>query len=347
MVEVNLPEPYSAGEGERAVQFMHDFEARVRSLAPVISVAAVSGRPMSPGSTGMGIVAAERPDAEREIPWASWRLITQDYFKALGVPLQRGRTFDEHDVIAKPWRIIVSQRLAERLWPGENPVGRQAILWRGQGNRPAEVIGVVGDMRERDLSQPPTLAVYLPAYGSGESHLYFAIHTRASVDALTPMLRTTLSGLDPDLPLGSVQTLEEIVQASTASRRFNVVLLSAFAAIALALALVGIFGVTSYSVSRQTAEIGVRLALGASHRRVFRDIVLHGMKPVVAGVAAGGAGALLLAKLMASLLFGVTAHDPVTYATVAMLLMATAVVACIVPALQAMRVDVIAALRGD
>jgi putative ABC transport system permease protein len=347
MVEVNLPGTYSAGEGERAVQFMRDFETRVRSLSPVISVAAVSGRPMSSGSTGMGIVAAERPDAERQIPWASWRLITKDYFKTLGVPLLKGRSFDEHDIVARPWRIVVSQRLAEQLWPGQDPVGRQALLWRGQGNRPAEVIGVVGNMRERGLSEAPTLAVYLPAYGSGESHLYFAIHTRATVEALTPMLRTTLSGLDRDLPLGSVQTLDEIVSASTASRRFNVVLLSGFAAIALALALVGIFGVTSYSVSRQTAEIGVRLALGASHGGLFRYIVLQGMKPVLIGVGAGLIGALLLSRLMASLLFGVTPRDPITYAGVAALLVVTGVLACLVPARQAMRVDVIAALRGE
>ena len=100
----------------------------------------------------MGIVAAERPDVSREIPWASWRLITRDYFKTMGVPLLKGRTFDERDLIAKPWRIIVSQRLADLLWPGENPVGRQALLWKGQGDNPAEVIGVVGNMRERGLA---------------------------------------------------------------------------------------------------------------------------------------------------------------------------------------------------
>jgi putative ABC transport system permease protein len=226
-------------------------------------------------------------------------------------------------------------------------VGRQAILWRGQGNRPAEVVGVVGNMRERGLSEPPTRAVYLPAYGSGGNHMYFAIHTSAPLEALVPMLRTTLAGLDRDLPIASARTLEEIVLESTASRRFNVVLLGAFAAIALALALVGIFGVTSYAVSRQTAEIGVRLALGASHGGLFRFIILQGMKPVLVGIGVGLAGALLLSRLMASLLFGVTPRDPVTYAIVAALLMGTGVLACLVPARQAMRTDVIAALRGD
>jgi len=347
LVEMNLPQKYLADEGKRAEQFLLDFESRVRSLPQVISVSAVSGRPMSSGSTGMGIVTGERSAETRDIPWASWRLVTRDYFKTMGVPLLKGRTFDEHDLIARPWRIIVSQRLADLLWPGQDPVGRQAILWKGQGNRKAEVVGVVGSMRERGLSQPPTLAVYLPAYGSGSDHMYFAIHTTASKETLVPLLRTTLSNIDPDLPLSNVQTLDEIVSASNASRRFTVVLLSAFAMLALALALVGIFGVTSYSVSRQTAEIGVRLALGASHERVLRFIIFQGMKPVIVGIAVGLGAALMLSRFIDSLLFNVTSRDPLTYAGVAVVLAATGILACIVPARQALRIDVISALRAE
>ena len=346
LVEVNLPQQYSAEEGKRAHQFLLDFESRVRSLPAVLSVGSVSGRPMGPGSTGMGIVAAERSDSP-EIPWASWRLISKDYFRTMGVPVLKGRTFDERDLVAKPWRIVIGKRLADRLWPGEEAVGRQALLWKGQGNQKAEVIGVVGDMRERSLAQQPTLAVYLPVYGTGADHMFFAIHTTETSQALGPMLRAALSNIDPALPLSNVSTLDEIVSASTASRRFTVVLLSAFAAIALALALVGIFGVTAYSVSRQTAEIGVRIALGASHERVMRLIVLQGMKPVIIGIAAGLVAALLLSRLIQSLLFQVTARDPLTYASVAAILLATAVLACIVPARQALRTDVVAALRAE
>jgi predicted permease len=347
IAELNLPQQYNDNEGARAVQFLLDFEERIRNLPAVVSVGAVSGRPMSPGSTGMGIVSSEQSEETRDIPWASWRLITKDYFKTMGVPLLKGRTFNEQDIIAKPWRVIVSQRLASRLWPGHDPVGRQALLWKGQGNRSAEVIGVVGDMRERGLSEPPTLAVYLPAYGSGRDHMFFAIHTTATGETLQPMLRAALSAIDRDLPLSSLQPLDEIVTASTASRRFTVVLLSAFAVVALALALVGIFGVTSYSVSRQTAEIGVRLALGASHEHVLRYIIVQGMTPVAAGIGVGLAAALLLSRFIANLLFGVQPHDPATYAAVALLLAATAVVACIIPARQALRIDIIAALRAE
>jgi putative ABC transport system permease protein len=345
LVELNLPQHYSTDDGKRARQFVLDFESRVQSLPGIVSVASVSGRPMSPGSTGMGIVAAERPDSE--IPWASWRLITKGYFRTIGVPLLKGRTFDEQDLIAKPWRVIVSQRLANLLWPGQDPIGRQAILWRGQGNQKAEVIGVVGDMRERGISQPPTLAVYMPVYGSGADNMHFVIHTTGSVEALTPMLRAALSNIDPALPLSNVETLEQIVSRSTSSQRFSVILLSAFAAIALALSLVGIFGVTSYAVSRQTAEIGVRVALGATHDRVLRLIVLQGMKPVVIGIVAGVVAALALTRFIESLLFNVTPRDPMTFGSVTALLMATALLACIVPARQALRIDVVSALRAE
>lgn len=346
LVELNLPPSYTENEGKRAEQFVSDFENRLRDMPNVTAVSAVSGRPLSAGSTGMGIVAAEHPDS-KEIPWASWRLITRDYFKTMGVPLLKGRTFDERDIISKPWRIIVSQRLADLLWPGEDAVGKHAILWKGQGNRDAEVVGVVGNMRERGLAEPPTLAVYLPSYGSGPSHMFFAIHTTIPKETLVPMVRSTLSNLDPSLPLSNIQTMEEIVAASTASRRFTLILLGAFAGLALVLAVVGIYGVTSYSVSRQTAEIGVRIALGATNDRVLRLILLKGMTPVAIGISVGLVTAFLLSRLIANLLFGVTARDPLTYVAVAGLLAFTALLACIVPARQAMRVDVVSALRAE
>jgi predicted permease len=346
LVELNLPPSYTENEGQRAEQFVSDFENRLREMRKIIAVSTVSGRPLSSSSTGMGIVAAEHPDS-KEIPWASWRLITRDYFKTMGVPLLKGRTFDERDIISKPWRIIVSQRLADLLWPGEDAVGKHAILWKGQGNRRAEVVGVVGNMRERGLAEPPTLAVYLPSYGSGPSHMFVAIHTTMPKETLVPMIRSTLSNLDPSLPLSNIQTMEEIVAASTASRRFTLILLGAFAGLALVLAVVGIYGVTSYSVSRQTAEIGVRIALGATNDRVLRLILLKGMTPVVIGIGVGLVTAFLLSRLIANLLFGVTARDPLTYVAVAGLLAFTALLACIVPARQAMRVDVVSALRAE
>jgi ABC-type antimicrobial peptide transport system permease subunit len=174
-----------------------------------------------------------------------------------------------------------------------------------------------------------------------------AIHAGAPKETLVPMIRAVLAGLDPELPLSNVQTLEEIVSASTASRRFTVILLGAFAALALVLAMVGIYGVTSYAVSRQTAEIGVRMALGASRRRVLTLVLRQAMRPVVVGIVVGLAAAFALSRLLASLLFGVSARDPLTYVAVSLLLAATAAIACLAPVRQALRIDIVSALRAE
>ena len=320
----------------------------MESSPEIVSVSAVSARPLVGGSTGMGIAAAGAPDAAGDaVPWASWRMIAGDYFETMGVPLLRGRTFTDQDEIGNPWRVVVSHRVAERLWPGEDPIGRTMILWKGQDNDEAEVIGVVGDMRERGLAADPTLATYLPYRGGGWTPIHVIVHTAGEPAAAVPLLRAALRGVDSNLPLSNVQTLDEVVSESVASMRFVTMLLGSFAGVALLLALAGIYGVIAYSVSRRTAEIGVRLALGASHASVLRLIVGQGMRPVLAGVGAGLAGAFALSRLMESLLFGVTAADPLTYAAVAVLLTSAAVVSCYLPARQALAVDPVSALRDD
>jgi putative ABC transport system permease protein len=168
----------------------------------VVSASAVNARPLSDYDTGMGIAAAAGSTArDSAVPWATWRTITRDYFRAMGLPLLKGKTFTEDDKVGRPWRIIVSKRLAELLWPGRDPIGQRAECWKGQDGVKAEVIGVVGDMRERGLDSDPTLAVYLPYYGSGRSPVHFVIHTTGSPQALVPMLRATLASMDPSLPM--------------------------------------------------------------------------------------------------------------------------------------------------
>jgi putative ABC transport system permease protein len=345
LAEVALPESYTP---ERTGQFLAALRARLLASPGITTMAVVSRRPLTGVGTGMGFAAADKPEPDsKEVPWAAWRIITKDYFRALGVPLITGRDFAEQDLIAKPWRVIISKRVADRLWPGENPVGRQLILWKGQSNNSAEVIGVAGDMRDWSLSDEPSLAVYLPYYGAGASTIQLVIQTKTEPSATQQLLRRTLAELDASLPLSRVQSLETLVGDSVASRRFVMMLLATFASVALVLALAGIYGVLSYAVSRRTSEIGVRLALGASPRGVLRLIVAQGMLPVAIGVVAGVGAAIGLTKLMASLLFGVSATDLVTYAGVAALLGAAALVSCYVPARQALKVDVVAALRKE
>ncbi len=345
LAEISLPESYTRA---RATQFIQHFSQRLSGNPGIVSVAAVSMRPLRGVGTGMAIAAADKPvPAADAVPWAGWRVITAGYFRTLGVPIERGRDFTEQDLLAEPWRVIISHRLADRLWPGEDVVGRNVLLWQGQSNLSAEVIGIAGDMRDWGLEDTPSLAVYFPYYGAGASSLYFVIQGSTATASLRPVLRKILAEFDSGLPLARVESLEQVVGDSVAARRFIMVLLAAFAGVALLLALAGIYGVLSYSVSRRTGEIGVRLALGASPGTVLRLIVVQGMRPVLVGLVVGVGASLALTRLMASLLFGITATDLATYTSVAALLAGAALLSCYVPARQALRVDVVAALRKE
>ena len=345
LAEVATPRSY---DDARSGQFLAALRERLGANPEITTVSVVSRRPLTGVGTGMGFGAADKPSpASKEVPWAAWRIITKDYFRALGVPLIAGRDFAESDLISKPWRVIISKSLAQQLWPGENAVGRQLIMWKGQSDESAEVIGVAGDMRDWSLQDGPSLAVYLPYYGARAGTFQLVLHTRGDVSSTQQLLRRTLAELDPGLPLSRVESLDHLVGESVGSRRFVMMLLATFACVALVLALAGIYGVLSYAVSRRTSEIGVRLALGASPRGVLGLIVAQGMLPVGVGVVAGVVAAAGLTRLMASLLFGVSATDVVTYAGVAGLLGAAALVSCYVPARQALKVDVVAALRKE
>lgn len=343
LVTVNIPGSYKHADG-----VVNPFLERVSTVPGVMAVAAMNSRPIVGWDPGMGIVAAERPDGDGgRFPWAGWRIVSGDYFRTMGLPLLKGRTFNQHDEIGKPWRIIVSKRLADTLWPGEDPVGHQALLWKGQSNDPAEVVGVVGNQRERGLDADPTLTVYLPQYGAGPGPVQFGIHTAANPYAVTPALRSILKEIDPNLPLSNVQTMDEVVAKSVAPRRFNMFLITVFASVALLLALVGVYGVLAYSVGRRTAEIGLRVALGAPPGRVLALIIGQGMRPILIGIGIGLLGAIALSRFVSSLLFGVKPIDPLTYAVVALLVMVAALLSCYVPALRALRVDPVAALRQE
>lgn len=332
----------------RAAQQLQDFLSRLRSMPQITSAAVVHIRPLQGSGTGLGFGAADRPDATgKEIPWAGWRIVSNDYFKTLGLPLIAGRDFNEKDKLGQPWKVIVSKRIADLLWPGGDAVGRQIVLWKGQGESTGEVIGVVGDMRDWQLTDDPTYSVYLPVYGRTLSPANLVVHTSVSKATLVPMLRSILAELDRTVPVFDATTLDEIVGDSVAARRFTMLLLAALAVIALVLAWAGIYGVLSYTVSQRRSEMGLRVALGASGRSVLGLVMLQGMRPVMIGLIIGIGGALALSRLMTSLLFGMTPADLPTYAVVAALLAAAAALACYVPARDALRVDVTATLKDQ
>jgi putative ABC transport system permease protein len=346
LLTVSLPASYGEMRLESTVK---ELLSRMQSLPEVLSVAAVSGRPLSPGNTGLGLAAADKPQPDgAAVPWASWRIVTPDYFKTMGLQIIAGRGFTNEDLLEKPWRAVISKRTADLLWPGENPIGRTAILWKGQSNRRGEVIGVVTDMRERGLEQGPTLAVYFPSGGAlATTTLQLVVHTRGRPQDVVPALRTTVAGVDASLPVSNIRTLEEVVTASLAARRMTMWMIAAFAGLALLLALAGVYGVLAYSVTRRTSEIGVRLALGAEHGRVVRTVLSQGMRPVVIGAALGLAAALAASRLMASLLFEVSPYDPATYIAVAVTVIGVATLACYLPARRVLRVDPATALRVE
>jgi ABC-type antimicrobial peptide transport system permease subunit len=222
--------------------------------------------------------------------------------------------------------------------------------WEASDERmTGDVIGVVGNMRERGLETDPTLAVYFPYYSQERSRwpINFVVHTAGDPLAFTPTMRSILSDLDPNLPLSDIASMDAIVSDSLSARRFNMLLFAVFAGIALLLALAGIYGVQSYSVARRTSEIGIRVALGASGRRVVSQMMDQGMRPALFGIGLGLLGALGLSRLMSGLLFGIEPSDPLTYVTVALVLAAAALVSCFLPALRALRVDPVNALREE
>ncbi len=346
LVQLSPPSSY---DETRLGELMDGFLTRAKQIPGIQNAAAVSGRPLVPGSTGLGI---GRPghDGGGAVPWATWRLVSPEYFQVMGVPLLRGRTFTHDDTIGPQGaarRAVISQRVAELLYPGENPIGRPIVLWKGQGDRPGEIIGVVGDVRERGLTQPPTLAVYFAYRGLNFTPVQIVLHATEEPAALVPALRGALSEFDRQVPMSNIETLDEIVTTSVASRRFTMTLLVGFAALALILALGGIHGVLAYSVERRTTEIGVRMALGATASSVLRLIVAQGMRPVIVGLAAGLAAALVLSRVMTTLLVDVTPTDVVTYVSVAGVILAAAALACLVPAHKALRVDVMSSLRSE
>jgi predicted permease len=343
-VTVAIPPAYGDA---RIVQTSTDVLARVRALPDVVSAAAVSGRLLSRGSTGLGLAVPERPDEPgAAVPWGTWRLVSNGYFKTIGLPILHGRDFTDDDVRAAPRRVVISKRVAEMFWPGQNPVGRAIVLWKGQGDSPGQVIGVVGDMRERGLEGDLTLAVYFPG-GERTTNLQMVLHTRGNPESAIPAMRGAITGVDSGLPISNIRTLTDLVDESVGARRFTMMLLVAFAGLALILALAGVYGVLAYSVARRTAEIGVRLALGAGPRRVLRLVLAQGMRPVVVGLVIGLASAWWLSRVMTTLLFQITARDPWTYVIVTSALTIIGVLACYLPARQVLRVDPVVALRVE
>jgi putative ABC transport system permease protein len=268
----------------------------------------------------------------------------------MGVPLVKGRLFNDDDAADANGRIVINETMAKKIWPGEDPLGKRVRINWGSPSREDEVIGVVGDVKHSGLDTPASAVrpmIYWPYARSPYSTMTIAIRTAGDPSALVTGIGGVLRRIDPDLAVAGVRTMDEVVSSSVAERRLTMLLLTIFAGAALVLAAVGIYGVIAYSVTQRTQEIGIRMALGAQRADVLRMIVRQALGMVAAGIAAGAAGGRLLTRLMTGLLFDVTPTDPVTFGLVSVALAGVAVIASGLPGLRATRVDPVIALRAE
>jgi putative ABC transport system permease protein len=285
---------------------------------------------------------AEPPPAE--LPIANYRFISPGYFEAMGIPLRQGRTLQENDRNRDV--ALVSASLAERLWPGQDPIGRQ--IHTTAGTHPThEVVGVVGDIRTVRLDEPPVLMVYVPEWERPVAKAALVVRTSGDPRAAAAAVREVIRKVDSSVPIVQVRPMAEVVSDSVAARRFQLQLAGLFAGCALLLAALGIFGVVAYSVEQRRNEIGIRMALGAQAGNVGTLVLGGGMKPVVIGLVSGIVAAVATGQLVRSLLYSVGATDPVTIAGVTLVIIFAAAMACYIPARRAMRVDPIVALRYE
>jgi putative ABC transport system permease protein len=288
-------------------------------------------------------VEGRPPVAVNDSFGADFRRVNQHYFRSLRIPLLRGRNFTEQEVRQSGKVVVISEILANQVFPNEDPLGKRLVM--AMGNQPFEIIGIVGDIRHRSLESQPLAAMYWPTYATGFTNL--VIRTQGNPTSLAGAVRREVQAIDPDQPVAAIKTMEQWLETSIAAPRYRTALLGLFAVVALVLASTGIYGVMSYSVTQRTHEIGVRMALGARRLDVLKLVVRQGMSLVVIGVALGLVGAIALTRVMASLLFGVTAKDPVTFVAVAALLALIAFIACYIPARRATKVDPLVALRYE
>jgi putative ABC transport system permease protein len=286
------------------------------------------------------------PDLPRgQRPIALWNSISPAYFQTLGVPLLKGRNFSDADTEKSAQVVIISQSLAIHYWPHEDPIGHHIQIARQPAS--SEIVGVVSDLRNRGVGRDPGEELYTPVPQRPWGNMSVLVKTSGNPLQIVPAIRSAIQSVDRDQPMTQIRSLEEDLSSSVGQQRVSALLLGIFAALALVLAAIGIYGVTSYSVAQRVKEIGIRIAMGAQPRDVLRLILGFGAKLAVIGVVIGVIAALALTQLMKSMLFGVTATDPLTLGAVSLTLVAVTLLACYIPARRAMNVDPVIALRAE
>ena len=331
---------------ERCVALYEQMIERVRGLPDVESAAAVSVFPFAGVSANVVFTAPARPpSAPGEFLTANFSAATPGYFHAMGIPLVAGRGFEAADHAGAPFVVVVNRATADRYFPGENPIGQ---VVRILGPKPRTIVGVIPDLRQRALQIPSEPEIYAPHSQFPAGGMFLVVRARSDrPERLAASVRAAVRSIDRDLPIASVRTGADLVGDTLSDRRLSLVLLSVFAAVALVLAVIGVYGVLSFTVSQQTKEIGIRMAFGAAHRDVLALMLWKGLWPVAVGLTVGLGAALGTTRVLATMLFEVRPTDPLTLAGVAALLLTAAVVAVLAPARRAARVDPLIAVRCE
>jgi len=325
--------------------FCRDLETHLGSLPGVLSVGAIAHLPFE-GSAGRGFQIEGRPAADpANMPGGSYSVVCPNYFRTMGIPILAGREFTQQDTVTSAGVIVITESMARKFWPHEDPVGRVIRLGGSNGPR-LTIVGVVGDVRHR-LDEPLDVQFFRPYPQAGWPIMNIVVRTASVPSMFIAPIKKALAEVLPDRPVSGVETMENILRDSTGSRRFPMMLLSSFSLLALVLVAVGIFGVVSYSVSQRRHEMGIRIALGATDRDVLKLVLRGSMTWVVLGAAIGIVASLGLARLLVGMLYGVRPSDPSVIGIVSLVLTAVALVASYIPARKAMRVDPMTALRYE
>jgi len=347
-MDVALPQEDTYGPPQRTT-FCDDLAREASAVPGVTGVSAISHMPLSGANAGRSITIESRPmPAPGEGAGASYRLTCPGYFATLGIPLVRGRDFTPADSTGAPGVVIINEATAARYWPGGDPLGQRIKLGDFDSRNPwLTIVGIARNVRHFGLDSDVRREMFRPYAQAAWPTMTIAAKTTVEPLSVAQAVKAAVMRIDPGSPVSRIRSMEQIVADSTGQRRFPMLLLSLFSAVALVLAAVGVYGVVSYVVSQRTREIGIRMALGARAAQVTRMVMRRSLAPIGAGIVAGIAGARLASTLLASLLYQVTPGDPVVLFAIVALLAATGALACLVPARRAATVDPLVVLKEE
>jgi predicted permease len=340
-------DPYAKEENRAA--FLLEVYRRISAL-PGVEQSSIAGNdtlPMNSGRNYSLFSIQGRPTDSERTPTADIAVVDTEYFRTMEVPLISGRNFTVSDTSTTQTVAVIDQTLARRYWPGENPVGQQIKFGFGAGVKGVAIVGVVGDIKSDGFEAPSVPHIYVPMGQFAPVNAVVFLRSRGDVEHLGEAVRHEVEKVDPNVPVHSISSMDQIISRSLADRRFALELLGVFAAVALLLAAIGIYGVMSYSFSQRTHELGIRMALGAQQLDILRMALGEGMRIVVIGLASGLVGAAIVTRFFRSMLFDVGPADPITFVSVSAILAGVALFACYVPAQRATRVDPLVALREE